>query len=253
MSSREQLIENYEDALFALMMDDIAQSEGERLLRENAVLKNEAGASVPPGLHKRCLQTIRSALLRQKSGASVRFAGRLLVRLAAAVFVTAALFSAAFAASPSFRATTLNLLIEINDDLIQWSFDDEITHSSHSNSVDSKPLGIEVTWLPEDYILIDEAYEPFNTTLTYQNSLGDGIYISLLSGTQNTVINTDKEDADHWEEFMIHDTSAIAIEKSGTTSVLWFVSDTSILVDIYSDNLPLDQLRNIAEGVTVIS
>lgn len=32
MTKREQLIEQYEDALFALLMDSVAEEEGKRLL-----------------------------------------------------------------------------------------------------------------------------------------------------------------------------------------------------------------------------
>ena len=39
MANRNKLRENYEDALFALLMDDLAQQEGERLIRENETLK----------------------------------------------------------------------------------------------------------------------------------------------------------------------------------------------------------------------
>lgn len=241
MSSREQLIENYEDALFALMMDDIAQSEGERLLRENAVLKNEAGASVPPGLHKRCLQTIRSALLRQKSGASVRFAGRLLVRLAAAVFVTAALFSAAFAASPSFRATTLNLLMSMNDELVEWTFKDKDENTD--------VFSVDPSCLPDGYEMIEETRDPFCSSQTYQNKSGHCIYITLLYGNQDAAMNTDKEDVIRWEEITIHGLSVVAVEKWDVSSVSWFWQKFSVFIDIQAEDLTLEQLESIAEEI----
>ncbi len=39
MTQREQLRDNYEDALFALLMDEFAEREGERLLEKNERLK----------------------------------------------------------------------------------------------------------------------------------------------------------------------------------------------------------------------
>ena len=36
MTRREQLQEQYEDALFALLMDELARSEGEKLLEETS-------------------------------------------------------------------------------------------------------------------------------------------------------------------------------------------------------------------------
>ena len=41
MTKREQLREEYEDALFALMMDEFAVAEGEKALEENERLKKD--------------------------------------------------------------------------------------------------------------------------------------------------------------------------------------------------------------------
>ena len=59
MTDREKLEENFEDALFALLMDDIAREEGERLLRENEALQAEPNAPRPD--EERCMRTIRRA------------------------------------------------------------------------------------------------------------------------------------------------------------------------------------------------
>ena len=39
MTKREKLLEQYEDALFSLLMDEFAESEGKAALEENARLK----------------------------------------------------------------------------------------------------------------------------------------------------------------------------------------------------------------------
>lgn len=54
MKLREQLQEEYEDTLFALMMDYVAQTEGKRLLEENERLKNDPSAQLPEDLDRRC-------------------------------------------------------------------------------------------------------------------------------------------------------------------------------------------------------
>ena len=52
MTKREQLIEQYEDALFALLMDSVAEEEGKQALELNERLKADPaarGAGVPHG------------------------------------------------------------------------------------------------------------------------------------------------------------------------------------------------------------
>lgn len=72
MKSREQLQEEYEDALFALMMNYVTEAEGKRLRAENEALKQDPTAQVPEHLDQRCLQTIQRAFLRKKIFAAIR-------------------------------------------------------------------------------------------------------------------------------------------------------------------------------------
>ena len=55
MNRKEQLQEQYEDALFALLMDDMMEEEGRQLLEENERLKQEPSAAVPEEDDQPCL------------------------------------------------------------------------------------------------------------------------------------------------------------------------------------------------------
>ena len=44
MTHHEKLVERYEDALFALMMEDVAETEGEKLQELNEQLKCDPAA-----------------------------------------------------------------------------------------------------------------------------------------------------------------------------------------------------------------
>lgn len=244
MTSRDKLIENYEDALFALMMDTMAQSEGTRLLQENEALQADAGATVPPEIHKHCLKTIRSGLVRRNSVVSFCTTGRLLGRLTAAVFITAALFTAAFASSSSFRTGTLNLLMDIDAELVQWSFETE-----DDTTLDT--VSLELLWLPDGYVLEEEANSVFSSTLTYRNSSGGKIRISSLKGSHTAMEQTDKEDADYWDECIIHGASAVVIKKGSKISISWFDPNYAVLIDVYSDVLSIEQLKEVAENVII--
>ena len=63
-SEREKtLIENYEEAAFALMMDRKMQEDGEKLLQENERLGSDPDFLLPDGMDERCLR-----LIKKKSG-----------------------------------------------------------------------------------------------------------------------------------------------------------------------------------------
>lgn len=66
MKTREQQQEKYEDALFALLMYDVAELEGRRAEEENERLRNDPNARVPEDLDRKCLQLINRHFLKKK-------------------------------------------------------------------------------------------------------------------------------------------------------------------------------------------
>lgn len=83
MKTREQLQDEYEDALFALLMYDIAQIEGQRAEAENERLRNDPNAKVPEELDQKCLRTIRRCFLKKKLLRLAKWAGLFVVILLA--------------------------------------------------------------------------------------------------------------------------------------------------------------------------
>ena len=59
MDKRDQLQENYEDALLALILEQNMEAEGQRLSEENQRLLQDPEAAVPVDISKRCIKAIR--------------------------------------------------------------------------------------------------------------------------------------------------------------------------------------------------
>lgn len=66
MKTREQLQDEYEDALFALLMYDVAQLNGRRAGEENERLQNDPNAKVPEEVDHHCLRTICRYFFKKK-------------------------------------------------------------------------------------------------------------------------------------------------------------------------------------------
>ena len=109
MTRREQLWETYEEAVFALLMDEAAEKEGRKLLEENERLKHDPAAAVPPEVDRRCRAAIRRAFARQRRGKIAVRSWRILRRLCVAAVLCAILLTTAFAAFPQFRINAWNL------------------------------------------------------------------------------------------------------------------------------------------------
>ena len=62
MTRHEELQDNYEDALFALLMDEFAEREGERLLEENERLKSDPDIVISDELDRQCIKKINRSM-----------------------------------------------------------------------------------------------------------------------------------------------------------------------------------------------
>ena len=125
MTDHERLREQYEDALFALLMEGVAESEGEEALRLNEELKKDPNAEVPKDVQKRCEKTIRSAFAQSSSEPPGGL--RPMAHKVAVVAVLGGLmFTAAFALSEDVRVATLNALIQVMDDRTEITFEGEV-------------------------------------------------------------------------------------------------------------------------------
>ena len=71
MTRQELLVEQYEDALFALIMDKVAEVEGQKAIEENQRLKESGEVVIPEELNRRCKQTIRCKTAEKHLNAAI--------------------------------------------------------------------------------------------------------------------------------------------------------------------------------------
>ena len=125
MNRREQIVENFEDAFMSLFMADIAEYEGQKFIGENERLKNDPNFKVPPELDRRCLRTINKTERKKRIRSTGKKIYRVFSKLSVAAVIALALFTSVYAAFPSVRAATLNLLIQVSDVATEFTFGNE--------------------------------------------------------------------------------------------------------------------------------
>lgn len=165
MSNREQLYEKYEDALFALLMDDLAEVEGERLLELNEELKDDPDAAVPIEVQQRCIDVINREFAKKKRTASRQHAKKVLKILPWAVVIAMALMAVAMAAFPSFRAGVYNLIKTSTSEYSSWSF-------SESSSVQSSKWDTALSFsleIPQGYVARKTIKNQYYESVYFEN------------------------------------------------------------------------------------
>ena len=183
MTRHEELRDNYEDALFALLMDEFAEREGERLLEENERLKLDPDIVISDELDRRCIKTIAKGKRRK-----VKYAAyRMISRVAVAVLAVVVLFGTAYAALPEVRIRTLNLIIELSDQAASLTL--ERANNSMQNddgasaelNEDGTLRGYRLPEIPEGFELEYDSNTSVSTRIRYTNAYGISIGFSVIA------------------------------------------------------------------------
>lgn len=258
MTRREQLWENYEEAVFALLMDEVAEEEGKKLLEENERLKQDPSAAIPPEVDRRCRATIRRAFARERRSRAALRSWRILRRLCVAVVLCAILLATAFAAFPQFRINALNLLIQIGDVATTFrmvedtpSSDSEtagIDEVDNSPSVDDSLFGYTLPDIPEGFTETFRSESDLKISIEFTNQDNDIIYFSLLKELGGGKYNVDTENAQRIENIEIHGFDGLLIEKGNELRIVWGDTEQSIYIMIYGIGVDQDTLMALANG-----
>jgi hypothetical protein len=161
-----------------------------------------------------------------------------------------ALFTTAFAASPEFRAGTLNVLMAMDEKVATLQFGDRSDFLENSISALDDTVKIDLGYVPSSYTVTETKQSRVKTDIRYTNDMGDQISISVFSDTE-MVLNFDLEDADYIREVVVQGHSAIIVEKEGLTRIIWVDEDADVFVEIEATALEQDDLMAVANSINL--
>lgn len=192
MTRREQLQEQYEEAYFALLMDDLAAEEGERAKAEHEALLSDPGSAVPEDVRLRCLKSIKRSFASRRAGRAARFTGKLFRRIAAVSVIALVLCAAVLASSETARAAALKFAVSAFSDRT------EITLSETEDLPDSGGLcpDLEVGWTPGGFAPADSGVSRAASWRTFEDRDGHVLHIALIRLGAAGVMSVDSEDCE---------------------------------------------------------
>lgn len=248
MTRHEQLVENYENALFELLMEGVIEREGEQIEKENEQLKNDPGFAVPPELDKRCMASIKKACRRRRSGQFGRKAYGVLSKVAVVVLVVLVLFTSAYAAFPNVRSGIMNLIIEVSDVATTLRMEDTMPADLMSGG--EKSLGkYTYSGIPNEFTLMSSNETSVSSRNYYENSFGAYICVSILQGL-NSLHNVNTENAVSVSEIAVAGYSGLLIVRKDVTILALADSYTGMFITVSSDCLDGEELIEIANTFT---
>lgn len=252
MTERERLLEEFDDAYFALLMEGVARKEGEQLEGLNEMLQDNPEAAVPERVDKRCLETIDRHFAREHRKIGLRKTGKVL-RLAAIIMgISMLLFTTAFAVSEEFRVATLNLVRTITEEYTQLDIR-ELNGGRSQRTHDPKSEfeyfhNIDIQWLPEDFAYTEGEYDWY---ANFEKENGEWIKILIYDGHGS--LNVDTENADSVENIAINGNEGLCIFKDDYIHVVTTDLKNNIYIDVIASNeLPEDDVKKFVENIFVL-
>lgn len=273
MKNREQLWEDYEEARFALLMDALAEAEGEEALRLSKALNRDPEGALPPEVDRRCEAVIREAFVQRRLHATGRTAVRWLTKVLVAATLVAFMFAAAFALSEDVRVATLNAVIEVMDDRTQITFEGAGGDAGGTAAPPAEGTAAEdgleyhyniaLEWVPEGYEL-EGGSEADGGMVNYLSPVDGLLAVSVIPYSENSVLNLNTEGCTKREITVQGHPATLyvtgeemlqkAYHENGLTNIwsemmiYWIDENNRVIVQINATNLTEEEMIRLAEG-----
>ena len=251
MTEHERLLEELDDAYFALLMEGVANKEGEQLEALNEMLQDNPEAAVPESVDKRCLDAIDRHFAREQRRAGLRRTGKVLRLAAVIVGISILLFTTAFAFSEDFRVATINLMLSVTREYTQFN----INHSAgkpEQTSLETQSGHVyfqhaEIGWLPDGFEYSDGEYDQFALF-----KAGADSWISIILESGDASANVDTENPDSIESVTINGNEGLCITKSDYIHIITADLDNYLYIDVStSPDLTVDEVKKIVENISI--
>lgn len=247
MTRREMLMEQYEDALFALIMDEVAEVEGQKALEENQRLKESGELVIPEEVSQRCQRVIARKTTEKDLKRFGKGFGRVVTKVAVVALLGMLLFTTAFAASEDFRVKTLNFVMEVFDDRTEIRFVPENMASDASNSVVPR---ITAGWLPEGFELMGEDGTEYNRCYEFEKpDSEEHISVNIMS-MDDTNMTIDTENAET-SSVKVQGTDALLVETGTIKQLVWQLYEgKEWYIQIITRNISAEDILKFAQNIT---
>ena len=244
MKQKETVQSIYEDVVFALWMDHVAEEEGKRALEELEALAQDPSACVPEEVQRKGAEIIQMAFAKRKRKRAAQAVWKVLGRLAVAGLILALVIKGIFIIFPQVRADLYNWYIRCYE---SWTGRDYLER--FADEYISADFTLEPGWLPEGFALVDEAriFTGLYQTYQYQDHEERYIMISrdaIVGGS----LSVDTENA-KLTDMIFQGREGTLIEKEGWTCIVIPLPERKQIISMDAEGIPAEDLVKVAQNL----
>lgn len=236
-----ELLDQYDDVTFALLMDEYAEEEGARLRKEFEEAQAAGEVSdTTDALDEKCLQMIHRDFAKKRGKDNVHKIIRMTSKVAVAVMVFLGVMTTAVMSVDALRIPVLNFIVDQYEQYSSLHLDDNEQTNDTISATD-------YLWglLPEDYSVINSTDTEMMKISMYENGAGDIVQfiVTQTSGTYNI----DTEDA-IYSEIVIGNYKALLLEEDGY-QIIWYNEVDGIVYNFRATGLAKDTVFDICINI----
>ena len=241
--NKQKLYDDYEDSLFRLIMNEVAEKEGMLFEKENEILKNDPEYMPSQKAVKKFKKQL-NACHRRNLIKKLHIA-KAINKIAVVVLIMVVVFTTAMVSADAFRIEVLNYLIHMEDKYTSFRLID---------SSDRIKLGIEwkdsyaPTYVPKGYEVSDSYLSDTFKKVIFQNKQDKDSYILYTESGASNTLAVDTEEASLIEAVKINQTEGTAVTKGSLISVIWEMGNHIFVIEGPIDK---EELVKVAESVKI--
>lgn len=243
MNEREKLMERYDDAAFALMMDECAEQEGAAFLAEfQAAAQAGDLPELPEDIDRACRDTIKREYAGRERKVRFRQFRRAAARVAVAVFAVIGILGTLVMSVEAWRNTVLGRFMKETDGgtLITW---EEPLQGFRDVSVATFEA-----MLPDGYVRVSEAITENVTMVVYADENENLAQLYIVPASGNVTLDTEGAVC---TEIVLGDFNALLIEEPPKCMVVWENQEEGVLCTVQGQ-LPTETILEISEELVKI-
>lgn len=246
MDEREKLQERYDDAAFALMMDECAEADGEAFLAEFRAAA-EAGdlPEIPADMDRLFRDTIKREFAARERKVRVKQLKRAAARVAVAVFAVIGVLSTLVMSVDAWRAPIFSFLQKEYDEFMSIRFPEPMEGISDVQVMRNVSVELFEGMLPDGYTKISETMTEDLTLVAYQNEEGRIAQINITPAGGTVKLDTEGAIV---TEIFLSDYKAILMEEEGYC-VFWHCEKADVLYTIQADALTKEEILEISRTI----
>jgi hypothetical protein len=239
--NKQKLYDDYEDSLFRLIMNEVAEKEGMLFEKENEILKNDPEYMPSQKAVKKFKKQLNAC--RRRNLFKRLYNTKVINKIAVVVLIMVVVFTTAMVSADAFRIEVLNYLIHMEDKYTSFRLID---------SSDRIKLGIEwkdsyaPTYVPKGYEVSDSYLSDTFKKVIFQNKQDKDSYILYTESGASNTLAVDTEEASLIEAVKINQTEGTIVAKGSLINIIWEMDNRIFVVEGPIDK---EELIKVAESV----